>query len=166
MRKEWLLFCCFVLVLGSAFSQKSLETVLNLYNKGDIPYISVEELSLKKEHYTLIDSREWEEYSVSHLQSAIYSGYNDFNLAQLTQHLPDKQDPIVVYCSIGVRSEKIAQKLKKAGYQNVLNLYGGIFEWVNSGHPVVNKKQEETLKVHAYSKVWGLFLKKGVKVYE
>jgi len=33
-----------------------------------------------------------------------------------------------VYCSLGIRSEVIAKKLKKAGYTNVFNLYGGIFE--------------------------------------
>ncbi|WP_159038468.1 hypothetical protein [Brumimicrobium mesophilum] len=45
-------------------------------------------------------------------------------------------------------------------------MYGSIFEWVNEGKPVYNLEGEETMKVHAYSKSWGIWLKKGEKVYE
>ena len=71
----------------------------------------------------------------------------------------------MVYCSIGIRSEDISEKLKKAGYTNVYNLYGGIFEWKNRNYPVVNPENEVTEKVHAYSKQWGQWLHKGKKVY-
>ena len=40
---------------------------------------------------------------------------------------------IIVYCSIGVRSEDIGEKLKELGYTKILNLYGGIFDWKNKG---------------------------------
>lgn len=45
----------------------------------------------------------------------------------------------------------------EAGYIQVYNLYGGIFEWVNEGHPVFND-QGETDKIHAYNKLWGMWL--------
>ena len=45
-------------------------------------------------------------------------------------------------------------------------MYGGIFEWVNEGFPVVNNQEKQTDNVHAYNKSWGIWLKKGVKVYE
>ena len=72
----------------------------------------------------------------------------------------------MVYCSLGVRSEDIAEKLKKAGYTAVFNLYGGIFEWKNKGFSVVDLQNKETQKVHAYSKNWGKWLLKGEKIYD
>jgi predicted sulfurtransferase len=71
-----------------------------------------------------------------------------------------------VYCSIGKRSESITQKLSKAGYGNVSNLYGGIFEWVNQGNGVVDVNNKQTNKIHAYGKFWGQWLHKGEKVYK
>jgi len=49
----------------------------------------------------------------------------------------EKQDPLAVYCSVGYRSERIAEKLPQQRYTNVVNVYGGVFEWVNTGRPVV-----------------------------
>jgi rhodanese-related sulfurtransferase len=45
-----------------------------------------------------------------------------------------------VYCSIGKRSDEITKMLGEAGFTNARNLYGGIFEWVNQGHPVFNSQ--------------------------
>jgi len=50
--------------------------------------------------------------------------------------------------------------------QNVVNVYGGIFEWVNRGHPVVTGDGTETETVHAYSKSWSMWLTRGNHVYE
>ena len=72
---------------------------------------------------------------------------------------------IVVYCSLGIRSEKISEKLKAEGYSNVRNLYGGIFEWKNKGFEVFDSEGKETEKVHAYSKSWSKWLKNGEKIY-
>jgi 3-mercaptopyruvate sulfurtransferase SseA len=80
------------------------------------------------------------------------------------QDIP-KDETIVVYCSIGARSQDIGKKLKSAGYKEVYNLYGGIFHWVNEDYPVY-KNEEETDEVHAFSKIWGFGLKKGRRYIE
>ena len=89
-----------------------------------------------------------------------------FNLNKTKEKLPKKDSKIVVYCSLGVRSEDIAEQLKKAGYTNVFNLYGGIFEWKNKGNTIVDSQEEETEKVHTFNKNWSKWLKKGEKIYE
>lgn len=71
----------------------------------------------------------------------------------------------MVYCSIGVRSEQIGEQLKQVGYSNIKNLYGGIFEWKNTGNTVVDSLDNPTEKVHAFTKTWGKLLRKGNKVY-
>jgi rhodanese-related sulfurtransferase len=112
----------------------------------------------------LLDSREKKEYEVSHIKGALYAGYEDFNLQEVSKNIKSIDTPIIVYCSLGVRSEDIAETLEKAGYTNIKNLYGGIFNWKNNNLPVVNRHQEPTDSVHVYSKKWGKWLTKGIKV--
>jgi len=150
-----LLICC---IYTPIISQNSIESVLKKYNKNSVPYISVKELSSSTQSYTLLDTREKEEYDVSKLKNATFAGYTKFNLDTIKNNYPDKNTPIVVYCSIGVRSEKIGEKLLKAGYTHVKNLYGGIFEWKAKGNTVFDSQNKETEKVHAYSKYWGKLL--------
>lgn len=155
----------FVLLSFSSFSQDTLAELLDKHNRQSIPYISVNELVELKSQTILLDAREPAEYNVSHLQNAICVGYNDFKLKNITQQFPDKNSKIVVYCSLGVRSEDIAEKLKKVGYTNVFNLYGGIFEWKNNDFPVFTNEGQETENVHAFSKKWSIWLLKGKQVY-
>ncbi len=110
-----------------------------------------------------LDAREREEYDVSHISNAIWIGYDDFDLQRVNDI--DKESEIIVYCSIGYRSEKISKRLVGDGFINVSNLYGGIFEWKNQDHDVVNTQGTVTDSVHAFDKAWGFWLKEGIKVY-
>ena len=126
--------------------------------KLSVTPISPEDLK-NMDEVLLLDIREKEEYDVSHIEGAQYMGYKDFD--------PDKLDglakdtPIVVYCSIGYRSEKVGEKLLKMGFTKVYNLYGSIFEWVNQGNPVVDKNNKPTSKVHTYNKKWSKWVVDG-----
>ena len=135
--------------------------------KKTVPLIKVEELKKQLRGSdakpVLLDTRTSEEYKVSHLQGARFVNYDSFTVEQV-KNIP-KATPIVVYCSVGYRSERIGEQLRQAGFTNVYNLYGGIFEWVNSGLPVFNERGQ-TQQVHAFSRTWGMWLKKGEKVYE
>lgn len=120
------------------------------------PLISVEELKNIQNDVFIFDARKREEYEVSHIKGARYVGYDDFDEARL-EGIP-KDAKIVVYCSIGYRSEKIGDKLQKLGYSRVSNLYGSIFEWVNQGFEVVNLAEEPIKKVHTYNSKWSQWL--------
>jgi rhodanese-related sulfurtransferase len=157
------LFSGFLLL--SACAQSSIDQALNRYNDESVPYITVAEMQ-NFQNKIILDAREWEEYNVSHLKNSVWVGYDDFKLSEVEKNLPDKSAEIVVYCSIGVRSENIGEKLLESGYSNTKNLYGGIFEWTNQGYPVYNTKGEKTKKVHAYGKLWGKYLTKAEKVYK
>ncbi|MBD09508.1 MAG: rhodanese [Flavobacteriaceae bacterium] len=156
----------FLFLSGIIFSQESLSELLKKYNNESIPYISVQELAMQKTDAILLDTRELKEYEVSHLKDALYVGYDEFNLKNTTKQLNNKDKMIVVYCSLGVRSEDIAEQLKKEGYTNVYNLFGGIFEWKNNNHKVYDNKEEPTENVHAFSKKWSKWLLKGNKIYD
>ena len=128
-----------------------------------MPEISVSDAFSNFNNYLFIDAREPEEFNVSHIRNAKFVGYKKITLNAL-KDVP-KSKPIVVYCAVGKRSENITKKLTAAGFINVYNLYGGIFEWVNQDHPVYNNLNNLTDSVHAYDHFWGQFLNKGKKVY-
>jgi rhodanese-related sulfurtransferase len=146
------LYILFFLSSISAFSQNNLKELLQKHNTQSVAYISVESLKRLPKNIIILDAREKKEFSTSHLKGAEFVGYENFNLKKTIEKLPAKNAQIVVYCSLGIRSEDVAEQLKKAGYPNVLNLYGGIFEWKNSNNKVYNSKEIATEKVHVFSK--------------
>ncbi len=155
-----------LLITSATFGQHKLDKLLEKWNTRNVPYMSVETLALPKTDAILLDARDQKEYDVSHLKNAIRVGYNDFKLKETLPKLPkNKNTKIVVYCSLGIRSETVAHKLIQEGYTNVYNLYGGIFEWKNANFNVVDTLGNTTEKVHAFSKSWSKWLKKGEKVY-
>lgn len=148
----------------SKVESNAYKIMLNTLLSHSVQEISVSDNSLNTNCYTFLDAREKAEYAVSHIQGAIWVGFDDFQIDRVKNL--DKSQPIVVYCSVGYRSEKISVQLVKAGFLNVQNLYGGIFEWKNQDKKVVNTQNQPTEKVHAYNKTWGVWLKKGTKVYQ
>ncbi len=134
----------------------AFDKTIRKYLDFTVPVINCQDLREMGEEVILLDAREEEEYEVSHIEGAAHVGYQDFDVSSV-DHL-DKDDPIVVYCSIGYRSEKIAEQLQEAGFRNVRNLYGSIFEWVNRGFEVVDTNDQPTEKVHGYNRSWSKWI--------
>lgn len=113
-----------------------------------------------KENYSgqahIIDVRNADEFEVSHLPGAVHFQDAD-QLATWIQEQP--KQPIVVYCSVGYRSAQMVKSLQKLGLQQVVNLEGSIFEWVNQGESVVDRNGP-TQKVHPFNQKWGQLLEK------
>ncbi|MDO8930898.1 MAG: rhodanese-like domain-containing protein, partial [Rhodocyclaceae bacterium] len=64
-------------------------------------------------------------------------------LAQLDKRLSEidkfKERPVIVCCASGNRSSSACGTLRKAGFQRVYNLAGGIGAWTDAGLPVTTK---------------------------
>ncbi len=121
-----------------------------------VPVMSVEQLDAMKDDVIILDAREKEEYEVSHIPSAMYIGYDHWE-KKLAESL-DRNKPVVLYCSIGYRSEKLGEKLEKMGFSEVYNLYGSIFEWANQGLPLVDSENQPTKEIHCYNKKWSIWM--------
>ena len=141
----------------------SIAVELDLHDR--IVKLNVTELT-RTENIFVLDTRKHYEYEVSHIKNAIHVGYEKFDLKTTQQKIPNKNSKIVLYCSLGIRSEDIGEQLKKAGYTNVYNLYGGIFEWKNKDQVVYDSIENRTEKVHTFDKNWSKWLLKGEKIYE
>ncbi len=123
-----------------------------------VEHISIEQFNTKNPaEILLIDVREYEEYAVSHIPGARH--LTDAK-AIATLALQEKK-AVVVYCSVGYRSSKMAQRLKKTGVENISNLEGSIFAWANASLPLVNQAGT-TRAVHSYNQYWGKILNETV----
>ena len=146
----------------SAFHQR----IDALYERQDLllrPGALRDSLQKGKEVY-LLDSRTLEEFRVSHLPGAHRVDFEGFQAGNVDTISTDAM--VVVYCTVGWRSEQIAARLNQAGYQRVYNLYGSIIEWANLGYPLIKPDGQSTQKVHTYSRSWSAYLTQGKPVYD
>ena len=144
-----------------AMKQKAFEMMVGTLLSHSVAEVKVSDVQLSG--VIVLDAREQKEFDVSHLPRAQWVGYDDFDLSRVA--LIPKDAPVMVYCSVGYRSEKIAERLIKAGFTHVTNLYGGIFAWSNAGHQVVDSTDLATNRIHGYSRTWGIWLDSADVVY-
>lgn len=164
--KKKLFYILFIALSSSLLAQKEtvnsdFSAMLNGLLAHTVTEVLPNEIS-NEDDIIFLDAREKEEYEVSHIKGAKWIGYNTFKNISIKGIPKDKS--IVVYCTVGYRSEKITEKLKNMGYLNVSNLYGGIFEWVHQNKEVYNGTSR-TEKIHTYNKDWSKWLEKGERVY-
>ena len=159
---KWL-FLVFVILSQHSVAQEDVrcndsafDEEVRDYLKFTVPVVDVDTLGQHLGKYVILDTRSLEEYNISHIPGAHYIGYKDFDQSAMGG-IP-KSERIVVYCSIGYRSEKVGEKLQKLGYTNVFNLYGSIFEWANHGYPLMNSNGQETDTLHSYSRNWSKWI--------
>jgi rhodanese-related sulfurtransferase len=130
----------------------------------DVSHITTQQvqdwLADTQEKTIVFDVREPGEFAVSHLDGAINlspsASATQFKTAQLKDVPKDRR--IVLYCSVGIRSSKMAQRLKEAGYTNVHNMAGSIFQWANDGR-TLQDANGPAKTVHPYNMRWGQLLK-------
>jgi adenylyltransferase/sulfurtransferase len=81
---------------------------------------------------TLVDVREPNEYQINRIPGTILIPLGEIprRYAEL-----DKNDEIVVHCKMGARSAKAADFLRSVGFTRVLNLKGGILDWIDRVDP-------------------------------
>lgn len=162
--------CLFILCLLTlpGFSQvknDGFKEKLDSLYRHSVALMSVKQYKKldKKTQLYILDTREEEEFEVSHLKHARHVGYYWFDMRKVYD-IP-RDATILVYCTIGTRGEKIGEKLERAGYKNVYNLYGGIIEWINTGNPVYKTNGVQTSEVHTYNEELAQWMERGAKVF-
>jgi len=145
--------------------EQTFDQMVRSYYKNTVSLIYPHQLYKKiiaKEKMYLLDTRETKEFEISSLKNAINVGFIGFSMNKVKDL--NKKTLVIVYCTIGARSETIGERLKKNGFTNVYNLYGGLIHWKNEGYKVF-KNDKETYNIHVYSKKWGKWLNVGKPVH-
>jgi len=103
----------------------------------------------------ILDVRTQAEYEVSHLPGA--RRVEPSARPSDVKATLDPNQPVILYCSVGLRSSALADGLMKAGMKDVFNLEGSIFAWANEGRALERQGQPAS-KVHPYDKTYGKML--------
>lgn len=99
----------------------------------------VDELSQSDADILLMDVLPESSYAKQHIPSAISNPVESDDFVRRTRELVDSMDDvIVVYCADAdcPLSEQAAHALEDAGFENVIDMEGGIEQWKASGLPV------------------------------
>ncbi len=92
------------------------------------PHQTHELLKQKEESFLLLDCRTPEEYEVARID-----GSRLVPMQEIPQRLeelePHKEQPIVVYCHAGMRSQRVTDYLLQQGFTDVRSMVGGIDRW-------------------------------------
>jgi rhodanese-related sulfurtransferase len=114
----------------------------------------------KRKSPVLLDVRTAAEWNVSHLPGA--RRVEPKTSAAAAAAGAPKDAPIVTYCAVGYRSGEMAERLRAAGYSQVGNLDGSIFQWANEHRPLVHDGVR-VQRVHPYNAFWGYLLADDVR---
>jgi len=87
------------------------------------------------ERFHFVDVREDDEFSQDHAAGATHIGKGVIE-RDIETAIPDRQQPIVLYCGGGYRSVLAADSLRQMGYTNVISMDGGIKAWRAAGYPL------------------------------
>jgi rhodanese-related sulfurtransferase len=130
---HWVLVLAFTLVAGLLIFN------LSQGNKHNLEPTAATDLINHKEA-VVVDVRPAADYNKGHIINAINIPSNGFasQMGILSKH---KNKPIIVSCRSGAQSSSACQQLKKAGYEEVYNLKGGILAWQSANLPITCKKK-------------------------
>lgn len=137
---------------GSMVESPEFDRELRGLLRFTVPVISVDDLRAIRDDVVLLDARSRAEFDISRIAGARFAGYDEFD-PEAIRDIP-RDATIVLYCSVGHRSEEIGRRLEGLGYSDVHNLYGSIFEWVNRGYPVVDAEGKQVDRLHTYDAQW------------
>lgn len=84
--------------------------------------------------FELVDVRESGEYDIVRIEGAVLVPQGRILAGEAWGELPQDKD-IVFHCKAGTRSANVLAAARKAGYQRVSHLDGGILSWVRDVEP-------------------------------
>lgn len=110
-------------------------------------HVSAEEFNeLLEKGATVVDMRNGYESVIGHFEGAICPPADTFReeIPQAVEALKGKEEePILLYCTGGIRCEPFSAYLKKKGFKNVHQLHGGIIQYA---HEIAEKGLESKFK--------------------
>jgi len=119
----------------------------------------VEEVSIDEAHRlltgnaptTFLDIREPEQIAAGYIKGSVFIRGDEVEM-HARHLLPDKEVPVLLYCSEGVRSLFTALTLKELGYKDVRALAGGFKAWVEAGYDVESDSLLTREQLNHYSR--------------
>jgi sulfur-carrier protein adenylyltransferase/sulfurtransferase len=99
----------------------------------------------------LVDVRELDEWTEGHIPGAVHIP-RGFLESRVESAVPDRSQPVIVYCAGGNRSAFAAKTLEELGYEDVASLAGGFTDWKRNGLPFEIPRTLEDAQRRRYSR--------------
>lgn len=90
---------------------------------------------LLSETARVFDVRTPAEYALHHIKGAYLLPIQELNVRH--SEIPrESEQPILILCEHGIRSVHASRALVENGWKNIVNVSGGMAEWMAAGLPV------------------------------
>jgi rhodanese-related sulfurtransferase len=96
-------------------------------------------LLINREDAVAVDVRATGDYEKGHLPNARHLPLADLERRH-SEFKKFRAHPLILYCNSGTTAAKGISALKKAGFEKLYNLRGGLYEWEKAGYPITRKK--------------------------
>jgi len=131
---NWVLSSAWLVV---AFVLLSIQIKITAHGPKSLTTQMVTNL-VNRENAVVIDIRGQADFNKGHIQGAM-----NIPLTKIKETTSDlekhKDSPIIMVCANGIQVAAACQILKKAGFEQVHKLAGGMASWVGDNLPVVKK---------------------------
>ena len=109
---------------------------------GDKSRLSPLEATLKvnREDGMFIDVRDKSAFDKAHLPGARHYALTDLS-RRLSELEKFRATPLIFYCNNGSNAAKAVATLKKANFEKIFSLHGGLLEWERGGQPLSRGKK-------------------------
>lgn len=94
-------------------------------NENDITIEEAMKMMKENKKIVLIDVRSHQEYKEYHLDGALSIPLSELGTS-IRKNVPNRENPIIVYCQTGNRSKKAIKVLNNLCYYNLYNIIGGL----------------------------------------
>lgn len=129
--KHFLILIFSIFIFSEIIAQSSSE----MQNIDSMKFMDI---MMQYENEVVIDVRLWRIYKKSRIDGAL-TAQDSEELKELVSQL-DKEQPLLVYCNDGFRSETAAEMLTEWGFTQVYNLREGLDGWKDAGLPLDNER--------------------------
>lgn len=137
MQQQWLLFLALVIVLFMLFQSHFGDKL-----SGYASVAPEQAVRMMNDGAFILDVRSVDEYRSGHL-----TGAKNLSVADLPSKMDSleahKSGPTIVYCESGMRSARACGLLRKAGFEQLHNLSGGISAWRGANLPIVKQGKKK-----------------------
>ncbi len=101
-------------------------------NATEITAVDLKKRLDRGERLTIVDVREPNEYQINRIEGSILMPLGD---VPKRYHELDPDEELIMQCKSGQRSGRAADFLRSVGFKRVLNLKGGILDWIDKVDP-------------------------------
>ena len=101
-------------------------------NATDISAVELKRRLDRGDRLTILDVREPNEYQINRIAGSVLIPLGD---VPTRYHELDPNEEVITQCKVGGRSAKAADFLRSVGFKKVLNLTGGIVDWIEKVDP-------------------------------